>query len=183
MTDQNAQQQEPSMEEILASIRRIISEDGEEGEKPQPKPAEVQAAPVDDEPESDAESAADEEPDVLELTEVVEAPEPVAARAAAPEPARARPSPRLVDDAPLSADEAALVSETVVNRTQASLAELVAAMGATAPVGGRDTTVVDIVKTLLRPLLKDWLDQHLAGMVDEIVREEIERVIGRRHRR
>jgi len=181
MTDQNAQQQEPSMEEILASIRRIISEDGEE--TPQAaKPAEAPAAAPQAEPAVDAEEA--DEPDVLELTEVVEehAPPPTGRRMVEEE-VRVRPASRLIEETPLTADEAALVSQTVANRTQASVAELVAAMGSTAPVGGRDTTVVDIVKTLLRPLLKDWLDQHLAGMVDEIVREEIERVVGRRHRR
>lgn len=181
MTDQNAQQQEPSMEEILASIRRIISEDGEEGERPpavKTADAPVAAPP----PEPDAGET--DEPDVLELTEVVEEPAPPpASRRTVEEEVRVRPASRLIEEAPLGADEAALVSETVINRTQASVAELVAAMGARAPVGGSDTTVVDIVKTLLRPLLKDWLDQHLAGMVDEIVREEIERVVGRRHRR
>jgi len=182
MTDQNAQQQEPSMEEILASIRRIISEDGEEAPQAA-KPADAPAAAPQAEPAVEADEA--DEPDVLELTEVVEehAPPPPAGRRMVEEEVRARPASRLIEEAPLTADEAALVSQTVANRTQASVAELVAAMGSTAPVGGRDTTVVDIVKTLLRPLLKDWLDQHLAGMVDEIVREEIERVVGRRHRR
>ncbi|MBM3559289.1 MAG: DUF2497 domain-containing protein [Alphaproteobacteria bacterium] len=182
MTDQNAQQQEPSMEEILASIRRIISEDGEDGERPQEKPAEVAATLSAAEPEADVAANSD----VLELTEVVEEAAPAMApppRRSLDEAARPRLTPRLVEEPPLDVEEAALVSETVASRTQASVAKLVAAMGAAGPLGGRYATLADIVKTLLRPLLKEWLDKHLAGIVDEIVREEIERVVGRRHRR
>lgn len=93
-------EQEPSMEEILASIRRIISEDGEEGDAPadtleaehQPEaaaPLEVVAAD-----EAPAESVADTakaadtaDDDVLELTEVVaEQPAPEAEPEPGPEP-------------------------------------------------------------------------------------------------
>ena len=56
--------EEPTMEEILASIRRIISEEGEE-RKPEAPPA------------TPAPAAAQE--DVLELTEVIEEPKPAAA--------------------------------------------------------------------------------------------------------
>ncbi|MFO0997509.1 MAG: DUF2497 domain-containing protein [Alphaproteobacteria bacterium] len=73
-------QQEPSMEEILASIRRIISEDNQpEGEAPAEKPAEAA---------KESNGAAAEE-DVIELTEVVEEPPaapPASARAAEPPP-------------------------------------------------------------------------------------------------
>jgi cell pole-organizing protein PopZ len=75
MSDPNAEQ-EPSMEEILASIRRIISEDGDEEESaeaaapeeaPEPESVADEAAP-EPEPEPDPEPAEE----VLELTDEVQ---------------------------------------------------------------------------------------------------------------
>jgi cell pole-organizing protein PopZ len=40
-------------------------------------------------------------------------------------------------------------------------------------------SIEDVVREELRPLLKDWLDQHLPAMVERLVRAEIERVVGR----
>jgi cell pole-organizing protein PopZ len=68
MSDQSPQ--EPTMEEILASIRRIISEDDAPAEEAAPAP----------EPEPEAEFVAEEAPaedDVLELTDPIEPPAPV----------------------------------------------------------------------------------------------------------
>lgn len=41
-----------------------------------------------------------------------------------------------------------------------------------------ERTVEDLVKEILRPMLKEWLDQNLAGIVERLVRAEIERVTG-----
>ncbi|MDJ0951619.1 MAG: DUF2497 domain-containing protein [Alphaproteobacteria bacterium] len=85
MSSESNAQQDPSMEEILASIRRIISEgdeapDGEAQEQQQAEAADAQAAPeeaaAEPEPETVAEAepepeAVEEEEEVLELTEVV----------------------------------------------------------------------------------------------------------------
>ena len=40
-------------------------------------------------------------------------------------------------------------------------------------------TIEDVVREELRPLLKDWLDHHLPGIVERLVRAEIDRVVGR----
>jgi cell pole-organizing protein PopZ len=37
-------------------------------------------------------------------------------------------------------------------------------------------TLEDIVKDMLRPLLKQWLEDNLPGLVERLVRAEIERV-------
>ena len=34
------------------------------------------------------------------------------------------------------------------------------------------------MSTMLRPMLQSWLDQHLPGIVERLVREEIARVVG-----
>ncbi|MEP9351335.1 DUF2497 domain-containing protein [Xanthobacter sp. KR7-225] len=41
----------------------------------------------------------------------------------------------------------------------------------------RDRTVEDLVKEILRPMLKDWLDENLPDLVERLVRAEIERVV------
>ena len=43
-------------------------------------------------------------------------------------------------------------------------------------VGGKQQTIEDLVKEMLRPMLKSWLDDNLPGLVERIVRAEIERV-------
>lgn len=88
--------QEPSMEEILASIRRIISEDGDEGDQPaeqaaEPPVLEAESEPVEPEAPAEPEPAAETEDDVLELTEVVSEqpaaePEPEPEAISEPEP-------------------------------------------------------------------------------------------------
>jgi uncharacterized protein len=165
--------QEPTMEEILASIRRIISEDEPQGES---APA-AEAAPA--EPEVVAEAEAEE---VLELTDPLPAPEPervvethgdIEAHAApAPEP---EPEP-VAFAAPV--DDEPLVSEPTADETASAFGHLTRSIGM--PRGGR--TLEDVVRELLNPLLKAWLDEHLPAIVQAKVEEEVERIARRRVR-
>ncbi len=211
MSNAEAQQQEPSMEEILASIRRIISEDGEEADGQEP---EAVAAEGSDRAAPEEEPADD---DVLELTEIVDedgevvsladeqekvvveepaavdegleladniepdgAEEPDGVEVPAAEPA---PEESLqVEDGAADGTEPAgdgLMSEDKADASADAFANLLGAMSAATPVGAEGRTLEDIVKALMRPLLKDWLDANLPHLVDRIVREEIERVVGR----
>ncbi len=210
---QPAKAQEPSMEEILASIRRIIADDdatkstqpGADGAKaaaPAPRPApppprmpaEVPPPAPAAEPDSaalDAPSAAadsgadDQSADILELTESMAAPPP----APAPPPrASSGPAPQFrtidggsdvgFDDAaerPMpsarSEPEVHLLSQSTrsaVDSAFNSLAQTVLVQNA--------RTLEDLVREMLRPMLKSWLDENLPGMVERLVRAEIERV-------
>jgi len=180
MTDAKTDQ-EPTMEEILASIRRIISEDDPE-EAPAPA-----AVP---EPEPEAESSAE---DVLELTEVAEEPEPepeteteLETEASAdlefgeddeaPVPQTPVPETPMEEDVTTVEDDS-LVSEIAASATASAFAGLSVALGSTR-IEGR--TMEDIVKELLRPMLKEWLDANLPSLVEQIVREEVERLSRRR---
>jgi hypothetical protein len=164
------------MEEILASIRRIISED----DAPAPDP-EVPAAVHASEPAlhalepaphaSGPEPAAAAEDDVLELTDRLDEPAPLERLgdldlmpAGAPEPARA-PEPLFSSD------------ETIVSPPAASTAA--SAFGqlhrqVLMPAEGR--SLEDVVRELLRPLLKGWLDEHLPGIVQSAVEAEVDRI-------
>ena len=190
------------MEEILASIRRIISDENAVAEAGL-KPAhtllhEVKADPPEgaEEPISqdavdallsheDAPPAADE-PAILELTETVEIAVPRGGRLldAADvvfrdheEPVRAAPEPAEPAEQP---PEAAIPSHSNVESiiSQETSAAVSSAFNSLANTFFTQNarTVDDLVREMLRPMLKHWLDDNLPGLVERMVRSEIERV-------
>ena len=72
-----------------------------------------------------------------------------------------------------------LLSEDKADATADAFANLLGAMSVATPMGGQGRTLEDIVKALMRPLLKQWLDDNLPPLVERVIREEIERVVGR----
>ena len=129
---------EPSMEDILASIKRVIAEEKEIRA--------VTAASVAEQP--------DDGEDVLELDETMEAPPP---------PVDLGP-PLLESDA---ADESRQKLEAL------------ASVAATAPPPPQFNPLEEMIREMLRPILKQWLDEHLPAIVDEHVKREIHRITGR----
>ena len=181
MSDTNTP--EPTMEEILASIRRIISEDEPAAEAPAVHAPEPEPAPVVHEPEPEPAPVAAEHDDVLELTQL--APEPESAplethgdievhpaAAPAPPPAAPAPAPAM---APIGEEEP-LMSHHSASSAASSFGQL--AQTVAMPKQGQ--LLEDVVRELLRPLLKDWLDQHLPAIVQAKVEEEVERIARRR---
>lgn len=174
MSDQTAP--EPTMEEILASIRRIISEDD---------------APKGEGQQADAQSdSADEGEDVLELTEraheeapaesgeeVMAPPEPEAPPVleAQPEPA-SQPEPvraaEPVARAPMAPREEPLVGRRAATVAASAFREL----SAVAQPPRESRTLEDIARELLEPMLREWLDHNLPRIVESAVREEVERI-------
>jgi len=221
------------MEEILASIRRIIADD--DANKTAPRPAEPpQAAapapaarpapppqapppapPRVTPPEPSLDEAADAEPmadvedqasDILDLTEQMAAPMPQPAPAPKPAPQfrtidgsfdvsydEEKPAPQM----PISAAQmpaahmpearAPLPSEDNQYRGEARSNQLLSSVTSAAVDSAFNTlaqtvlvqnarTLEDLVREMLRPMLKAWLDDNLPGMVERLVRAEIERV-------
>jgi hypothetical protein len=174
------------MEEIIASISRIITED-----KRPPEPA----RPV-----------APEKSDILELTQVVNEdgsvrrevpavgnPSATSARTAAAMDSTVAGSGNPAAQEPQQT-EAGVQTRAEIGRerilssaTSGAAAAAFAQLGALPrerrregelPLGGVDRTLEDIVRDMLRPLLQTWLDENLPGMVERLVREEIARVVG-----
>jgi cell pole-organizing protein PopZ len=180
MSDTN---QEPTMEEILASIRRIISEDDApaEGEAAaEAGPAE--AAPAAPESLADLDIPSAEPPplvldeDVLELTDRLDAPAPEPIEPLAMSdlevtgPAQAwadipEDLPPLGDDEPLVGDPAAYSAASAFEALE---------RGILMPAAGR--TLEDVVRELLRPMMKAWLDENLPSIVEAQVAAEVERI-------
>lgn len=170
------------MEDILASIRKILNEDEA---TPAPPPAQAPAP-------------AAEEPEALILTpEMMIAPPPVAPPPPAPEPlpepvvmpmvAVVPPQPDPPPPEPPAMQEPAapqaegLIAPAAAAAAAAALGQLsrAVAQDRTAAVSRSGLSIEDVVREELRPLLKDWLDSHLPGIVERLVRAEIERVMAR----
>jgi len=194
MSDPTAQ--EPTMEEILASIRRIISEDDAPAETaaaapeptpapaPEPEPEAFPSAAMMDATPSVQEPEAVEE-DILDLTDTYQAPAVQSIGdldVSAPEPeaptawtAPAEPEPAAYD---------ALVGESAAASAASAFAGLHASLKqpapAPAPTGDLNfisgSTVEGMVAEMLKPLLKGWLDANLPGIVEKAVKAEVERI-------
>ncbi len=222
-----AQAQEPSMEEILASIRRIIAD-----EEAAPKGAQAPIASDPDEtiseddldklfatagkdeepaPAVDTAAESDDDEDVLDLTEelvvddppLVEGldeasdiafedpdammeemepepappppppppPKPVMAAPPPPPPPARMPvfePPPVLDPVP---EQAPLLSHATEGLVSSAFSDLGLAV-----LNRNARTLDELVQEMLRPMLKQWLDQNLPPMVERMVRAEIERV-------
>jgi len=159
---------EPSMEEILASIRSIIADDREPAAKPAPKPA---PAPAPAGPQivysKDAAPPARIEPptpiDPPAPKVVWRQPDAEPAAVAAP-PAPPAPQPVAEEEEPLLSDQTNQAVSSAFDALSASLALQSAELAE------------NMTREILRPMLKAWLDENLPSMVERLVRAEIQRV-------
>jgi len=219
---QPAKAQEPSMEEILASIRRIIADDDATKATKPPEPITPQAAapappprpatppqrPAPPPAASNTQSAIDAmlveaekplsspsqrmgaKPEVLDLTEAQVAQPPSSSFRTidgnsdvvfSERPPDAPPEMRLADDLRRAAvasppPAAPLTDRGLLSGAAASAVDQAFNSLANTVLGNNARTLEDLVKEMLRPMLKSWLDDNLPGLVDRIVRAEIERV-------
>jgi cell pole-organizing protein PopZ len=246
---QPAKVQEPSMEEILASIRRIIADDEAKpaaAEKPAsppaaakpappaakpaamkdippsaiapaPKPAPAVAKPAPAPPPPAPEPAAvsnnqndidamlasleaatpesdirpaQPEADVFDLTDEMALPDPPPAAPAAAsfhkvdpqddlefsESAAAKALHRQPTYEPPPFESAAPPQQQILSRSTVSAVESAFNSLANTVLSNNARTLEDLVKEMLRPMLKSWLDDNLPGLVERIVKAEIERV-------
>jgi cell pole-organizing protein PopZ len=165
--------QEPSMEEILSSIRRIIAEDEPGGQGTQ--------AQADAEGGSDADL--DEEDDVLELTEIVDEPAPRELAAAPPVPPAPQPPSPAPQETPAMTTTStdSLISPVAASASTNAFARL--AKAATPEdkraIAVSGISVEQLVVDLLTPMLRDWLDQNLPGIVERMVEQEVKKLARR----
>lgn len=137
------------MEDILASIRKILNEED--------------AAPAS--PSTSGPAAPAEEPLVLDASMRVDPP---------PSDDIQLPPVSPTGRSGLVGEEAAAAAATAVG----SLVKTLVVQRETASHRG-GPTIEDIVREEIRPMLREWLDAHLPQLVERLVRAEIERVVGR----
>jgi cell pole-organizing protein PopZ len=235
---QPAKVQEPSMEEILASIRRIIADDEAKpaiAEKltspaapakpeksaaaaplakppamsdlpPPAPPAAAKAPPPAPPPPAPAPAVSNSQDDidallngldeattpeeirpalpdsdVLELTDEMALPDLPQPSFKKVEPtddlefteavARAAPRQPAFEPPPAEAVRPQILSRSTVSAVESAFNSL-----AHTVLSNNARTLEDLVKEMLRPMLKSWLDDNLPGLVERIVKAEIERV-------
>jgi uncharacterized protein len=220
---QPAKAQEPSMEEILASIRRIIADDetakpaaakpaasaapARPAPPPAPPPRPAAMPPRNPMPPSPApqSSAAMEQHDIDAMMAKLDAPaggeehpedvldltEQMAAEAETPSfqtidgqadvvfadaPSQPEPPPRAAEPPRQPPPQSSGIDRMLLSaHTSAAVDSAFNALAQTVLVQNA-RTLEDLVREMLRPLLKSWLDDNLPGMVERIVKAEIERV-------
>jgi cell pole-organizing protein PopZ len=130
------------MEDILASIKKVIAEEKEMRTTERPPEAE-------DEHLSGQEASAEDE--VFELDEPLAPPADL--------------GPPLLD-------------ENAVGHSREALEQL-STIAASVPAVPQVNPLEEMVREMLKPILKQWLDEHLPQLVDEHVKREISRITGR----
>ena len=164
---------DPSMEDILASIRRILSED----ETDHAATAAPTGQPASSEDDRDHDDVLDlDAAMIVEEPPSTSVPESSATEAPPSQPALAAPPP------PVIPKEGGLVAPEAVAAAASSVSELLRSV-----VAGREQvavhrggpTIEDLVREEIRPLLKQWLDANLPPLVERLVRAEMERIVGR----
>lgn len=203
MAQTGSAQREPSMEEILASIRRII-EDSDTVRQPGDEdvlPAsggtgdEVEAfrAELEEPATSVAQpvSMAEIQASVAYAEEAGTEHEPAAEAGALPETtvfqeADAMPFDDAAENAPATQEPTlgATLPEPVEAQARPAIIsdqagrQVAAAFGelSEAFAASRRRSFDEMAEEMLRPMLQDWLDNNLPTLVEKLVREEIERV-------
>jgi len=161
-------QAEPSMEEILASIRRIISEEEQAAQHDDVLDLTQQAemAPA---PASEDDIVFETEATIMATPEPAPAPMPMPAPAPAPAP---RPAPLQPAAAHVVIADA-IISPPAATAAAGALSRLAGTLRITDQPG---QTVEGVVRELLKPMLKEWLDQNLPSIVESRVEAELERI-------
>ncbi|OHC90707.1 MAG: hypothetical protein A2095_07840 [Sphingomonadales bacterium GWF1_63_6] len=159
---------EPSMEEILSSIKRIIAEEGEEAVQATPRRVRADAArPVTAPVDLDTDG-------ILELTEEVGVEDVMPApKATAAKPVTAKPAVS-TGGTPAAETILSVESEVAARHSLSALSSMLIA-----PQDGGDNTLDGLVRSLLKPMLKEWLDARLPTLVEEMVAKEIARITAR----
>ncbi len=189
-----------SMEEILSSIKRIIADEDNARAAGMPRPPRrkpvIRSVPAPEVSEDDQ---------ILELTDAIVpddssvhaeesptniAPFPVAEKLEAKEsevmvkPPRstttAEPGLSGANDAAAEAavDAApAVISDSSAAAVREALSSLSSLL--IKPADAPSNTLEGLVQEMLRPMLKEWLDTNLPGMVETMVKREIEKITGR----
>jgi cell pole-organizing protein PopZ len=178
-------QTEPTMEEILASIRKIISEDQPSDGKSATKPSPVKAqSVVEPAPVRVAVPQPITELDVLDLTDEVEdeePPAPVVARAVAPPPpaAASAPAPVIENDVifqsiePGSRAKEHSMDDFISDTTRSAMGRAFANINGPAPQvtlkgGSIEAIFNEAVQEAFRSALKEWVDDHSNDVMDQL---------------
>jgi cell pole-organizing protein PopZ len=175
------------MEEIIASISRIITDEKTSVEPVRPVPGEkseiLELTEVVDEDGSVRRVASEASSSERRPTGSAAAVDPAVANATAQSGGPGHLSPETEVEPKLEFGRERILSSATSGAAAAAFAQLGALprerrREGELPLGGADRTLEGIVRDMLRPLLQTWLDENLPRLVERLVREEIARVVG-----
>jgi cell pole-organizing protein PopZ len=151
---------EPSVEEILESIKKVIARDNREAAQAERRHRESGGIKLTPGKPTDQDGNELDDDEVLELGEAGELVEPVA---------HSRPE--------------GLTTESAAQSMRESLAALAMIAEPSVPpqiVRSGETSLEELTRELLRPMLAEWLDRNLPDMVERLVKAEIARIAGKK---
>ena len=156
---------EPSMEEILSSIKRIIAEEGDGPVRPVRKSARMSPQPT---PRADPQPFGHDE--ILELSDPY--------RSADDDAGYAFDRARQPDPIPMQKPTDPILSPQTAEASRGSLEALSRLV--VKPTNPGSDSLEAMVREMVRPMLREWLDAKLPEIVETMVAREIERISGRR---
>jgi cell pole-organizing protein PopZ len=151
---------EPSVEEILESIKKVIARDNREAQQAERRRRESAGVMLTPGKPTDHDGNELDDDEVLELGEAGE----------------------LVEPAPVRTKEA-LTTESAAQSMRESLAALAMIAEPSVPpqiVRSGETSLEELTRELLRPMLAEWLDRNLPEIVERLVKAEIARIAGKK---
>ena len=173
---------EPSVEEILDSIKKVIARDNREGAIAERRNRAQSGSRFDTRPEARSEpiepTDAEEAEEILELDE-----DAMVAQSHSQAHSQAHSRDDAGNDSEDHDEDAPLTTEAMRNSIQANFAALamLAEPGASPQiVRSGETSLEGLVREMLRPMLAQWLDTNLPPMVEKLVKDEITRIAGKR---
>ncbi len=177
-----AGQEEPSMEDILTSIRRILSEEGNEAgdgvERPEGEESmERQKTPG---------NSSDDEVDFTEseADRNTRNQEPADREPTAPPDGAGEDGMLLLTPEMRAPAAGPVMSAATAEASADALSQLARAIldHRDINIGSREVTLEAMVRQMLRPLLKEWLDRNLPYLIERLVKKEIDLMINRAER-
>jgi len=149
---------EPSVEEILESIKKVIARDNREALQAERRRRESAGVPLTPGKPTDQDGNALDDDDIEEVLELEEA-------------------------SRLEGSDESLTTASAAQSMRESLAALAMISEPSMPpqiVRSGETSLEGLTRDLLRPMLAEWLDRHLPEMVERLVKAEISRIAGKR---
>ena len=183
---QDEEKDETSMDDILANIRRVISEDDDEAasettsdpkvdvtEEEFEEVIETAAGTRTDEPDSEIDLTKSEQNPIQNPTETENFTPP--------------PLPLSGEDDVLELTEAMIApaDELMSGRTTQTSSDVLGELARAIMerrelgLGDKDVTLEGMVREMLRPLLREWLDRNLPYLIERLVKKEIDKMVNR----
>lgn len=178
MTTTKRDDEEMSMEDILASIRRYVADEAPAEQADRQQSHHQEAAFQERKPYQQPSESSPFDASMAEVIHLTERNEPSAPSFAPPPPEQTvRPDPRFTAETLISEKVQTVSSQAFSRLAEAARPQTPPSFKATSTsAAGGGLTLDHLISELARPMIKQWLDNNLPGIVESLVNKEIERI-------